>query len=339
MEEFYKILHKNPELSGYEYETNLLVIKEMMKYDVKIVNNKLSVVCFFDKKNKETIAFRSELDALPIIENESHLIRSNNNNMHACGHDIHTSSLLSLASYVQNNSFKKNIAFIFQSKEEGGLGARDLIETSIIEDLNITQIIGMHVWPNLDFNKVYSSKNLMFGSYELDVFIKGENNHISSYNKKTDATFASYEVFKKLYQNKKKYITHLGKISSGKIRNVSSNEAVLNYSIRFKNDNLIREKIIAKKYKTNCDILYKFNGYYPPLINDKELLRKVDYTKIKTLKSAEDFGYYSKKCMTLYLLFGIGKLYNLHTSDFYTTKEIRLAYCEKLKEIINVLSN
>ncbi len=336
MEQHYKYLHSNPELSGVEYNTNLYITKVLLNSSAKIIYNNLSIIAFFDKGKKDTIALRSELDALPIIESKKHLIRSENSNMHACGHDVHSSALLTLIPYIENTSFSSNICLIFQSKEESGLGAKDLVNTTIFNDLNIVKIIAMHVWPNLENGVVFSNEKLMFGSYELDVFINGENNHVSSYNKDTDATYASYLLYKKLFKNTKKYINHLGCITSGNLRNISSNLAVLNYSIRFKKDDKIVEKITNKKVKTKCIIDYEFNNYFPVLNNDKELLKLVNYTKIKTLKSAEDFGYYSSKCKILYLLYGLGKGKSLHTSEFIVTKEQRGNYYITLKNTLDI---
>lgn len=331
-------MHQNPELSGYEYKTNLYVINCLKKYDAKIINIDLSVLCFFDKKRKNTIALRSELDALPIKENSSHVIKSSNENMHACGHDIHTASLLKLAEYISENDFNYNICLIFQSKEESGAGSLRIINTDVFSNLNIKYVIGMHVWPNLDYNKVYSNEKLMFGSYELDIEIKGENNHISSYNPLTDATYCSFLLYKKLYKITDNYISHLGEIKSGNLRNISSDKSTMKYSIRFADDNFIKEKILKTKVKTNCDISYNFLSYYPVLNNDLELLNLINYEQVPTLKSSEDFGYYSKKAKVLYLLFGLGKGYNLHTSNFNTNKEIRELYYFKLLEILNKIN-
>lgn len=325
-----------PELSGVEYETNLYVTKILSQYNVKIINNNLSIVCYFDKGKNDTIAFRSELDGLPITEDFNHNLRSQNMCMHACGHDVHTSALLQLAQYIDENYFTSNIALIFQSKEETGLGAKDLIETNIIEQLNITKIIAMHVWPNLKYNTIFSAQNLMFGSYELDILIEGENNHISSYNPLFDATRASFLIYKKLYKNKKNYISHLGEISSGNMRNISSNKALLKYSIRFKSNKKITQKISSTNIDSKCKISYDFKSYFPPVINDKELLSIHNHTKIKTLKSAEDFGYYSCKCKTLYLLYGLGKAFPLHSAKFNVNKKTRQNYYFKLLEILDV---
>lgn len=308
----------------------------MKKYDVKLYNVDLSIVCFFDKGCDDTIAFRSELDGLPIKENSEHLIKSVNGNMHACGHDIHTSALLKLAKYINENKFKNNICLIFQSQEESGAGSLRIVNSGLFEELKIKEIIGMHVWPNLGYNKVFSNENLMFGSYELDVIIKGENNHVSTYNQSKDATYASYLVFEKLYKINDEYISHLGEIHSGNLRNISSDKAVMKYTIRFKKDSNIKEEIMSNKIDTKCSVEYHFKNYYPILNNDLELLKKVNYNKIDTLKSAEDFGYYSRKCKSLYLLFGLGKGFNLHTSNFDTNEKTRKLYYNKLLEILNI---
>ncbi len=336
IEEFYTYLHQNPELSGYEYKTNLYVIECLKKYNVEIVNIDLSIICFFDKGKEKTVAFRSELDGLPIKENDEHLVKSLNNNMHACGHDVHTSALLKLAGYIDENDFENNICLIFQSKEESGAGSKRIINSTVFEQFNIKEVIAMHVWPNLEYNQVYSNDKLMFGSYELDVVITGENNHISNYNKDTDATYASYLLYKKMYKINDNYISHLGEMHSGSLRNISSNKAVMKYSIRFKNDNFVKEKIRKIKVNTKCNIDYNFLSYYPVLNNDLSLLNKIKYNKIDTLKSSEDFGYYSKKAKTMYLLYGLGKGFNLHTSQFNTNKEIRELYYFKLLEILNL---
>ncbi|MFI3329486.1 MAG: M20/M25/M40 family metallo-hydrolase [bacterium] len=335
METIYKYLHENPECSGKEHKTNKYVLEILEKYNPKIFKIKLSIVAFFNMQQSETLAFRSELDALPISEDISHKICSKNDSMHACGHDIHTSALLQLCEHIKSNKFNHNIALIFQSKEETGLGSKDIIKSKLFKKLKITKVIGMHVWPNLEFDKIYSNKNLMFGSYELDINIWGKPNHVSTYSNKTDATFASYLIYKKLLKFKKNKIAHLGKIQSGIIRNISSDHATLYYSVRFKKNKNIEDKIRRMKLNTNCDVDYNFKEYYPPLICSKNLLEIINPQKVKTLKSAEDFGYYKEKAETLYLLYGLGTGYNLHTNKFTTNIEQRKCYYNKLVEVID----
>lgn len=285
-------------------------------------------------KKTKSIAFRSELDALPIKENNTHIIKSKNENMHACGHDIHTSALLKLGEYINGNNFKYNIVLIFQSKEETGLGSKDIIDSNILDEFNIKNIFAIHVWPQLEYDELHSAKNLMFGSYELDVLIKGKSNHVSSYQQNTDAIYASYLIYKKLYINTKNQINHLGQLNAGAIRNISADKAFLHYTIRFKTNNSIKEKIIKTQIETNCKITYNFKEYYPPIINSKKLLKLIKHKEIATLKSAEDFGYYQTKYNTLYLLYGLGKGDFLHTHNFTTTEKQRLGYYNKLIYII-----
>lgn len=335
IETHYKQLHENPELSGVEINTSIYVESILRKYTNDIYSVNYSKIAYFNKNKKSSLAFRSELDALPLIEDNNHEIISKNNCMHACGHDIHTSALLSLLPYIKDNDFKYNIVLIFQSKEETGGGSLDIVNSNILNDLNVDKIIGMHVWPNLEYNKIFSTKNLMYGSYELDIFIEGKSNHISSYDKYTDATYSSFLLYKKLHRLRYNKIAHLGFIKSGIMRNISSDKAILNYSIRFKKNNKIKNKIKRIKLKTKCIINYDFKSYYPPLINSNELLKEIKHIKIKTLKSAEDFGNYSKSHKILFLLYGLGKGYNLHTSEFNTNDMQRKNYFITLLNILN----
>ncbi len=339
MEKYYRYLHENPELSGKEFKTSEYVIDIMEKYDVKIFRVDLSVICFFDRGRDSSVAFRSELDALPIIESEEHKIRSKNTNMHACGHDVHTSALLKLAEYVNGKNFDHNICFIFQSMEESGCGSKQIVNSDIFNELNIKYVIGLHVWPNLKKNKLFSNEFLMYGSFELDIIVEGESNHVSDYNCLTDATFASFLLYEKISQIDGDYICHCGCIKSGSVRNISSNKSVMNYSIRFRSTDDIRSKIENIKIDTRCKYTFNFINKYIPLINDTELLNNINYTKVDTQKAVEDFGYYGLKSKIVYLLYGLGKGNKLHTEKFSTSFEDRELYYLKLVEIINIFKS
>ncbi len=337
IERYYKYLHENPELSGKEYNTSNYVYNEISRYDCTVLKVDLSVIAFFDKGCSKSIAFRSELDALPIQE-DIHVIMSKNNNMHACGHDVHTSALLKLGEYINKDEsyYDYNIVLIFQSKEESGAGSLDIINSKILEQYNIKRIIGVHLWPKLDYGVLYSNKKLMCGSIELDIIINGLENHVSNYSKFTDATYCSFQIYNYINKVRFKGICHLGKLSTGVIRNVSSKHAKLEYSIRYKNNDKIIKKICNKKYKTKCNIFYKINSNYPVLNCEKKLLDKVKYKKIKQLKSSEDFGNYNTIANSCFFLYGLGPTSSLHTSSFNTNTQQRLNYFKKIKQLLMI---
>ena len=135
-------LHKHPELSFKEYRTSKLVASKLEKFGIQVDRNigKTGVVGTLKGKTKgHTIAFRADMDALPIQETGNVPYKSINDGvMHACGHDAHTSMLLGAAEILSKskNKIKGNIKFIFQPAEEGYGGAKFMIEDGALKNVN-----------------------------------------------------------------------------------------------------------------------------------------------------------------------------------------------------------
>ena len=97
--EIRQYLHKNPELSGEEYETTEFIKKFLTEHGIKILsfNLKTGVIAEIGEGEK-IVALRADIDALPINEMTDYPYKSQNPGvMHACGHDFHTASLLGAA--------------------------------------------------------------------------------------------------------------------------------------------------------------------------------------------------------------------------------------------------
>ena len=105
-----------------------------------------------------TLAFRADLDALPIAEQTDLPWQSQHPGMmHACGHDGHTAILLELARRIDRKGCRRyNILLLFQPGEETGGGAKDLCSTGILEQHGVTYIFGLHLWPGLDKAEIFS---------------------------------------------------------------------------------------------------------------------------------------------------------------------------------------
>ena len=123
-------LHQIPELGRKEYKT-----KEFIKNLAKNLNCKIyevtntGIVLFFNANKNDTICFRSDMDALPILEKNEVSYKSKNIGvMHACGHDGHMAMLLSYAIWASNNidKLKHNIVCLFEPSEEDNAGANDI---------------------------------------------------------------------------------------------------------------------------------------------------------------------------------------------------------------------
>lgn len=174
-------LHQHPELSFNEFETSNLVEQKLKEFGISKISRlvKTGVVALVEGQNPSTkvIALRADLDALPIQEaNEVDYKSKNDGIMHACGHDVHTSSLLGVAKILQElrNEFEGTIKLIFQPGEEKLPGGASLmIKEGVFENPNVQSIIGQHVFPNLEVGKVGFRKGMYMASTdEIYVTVK-----------------------------------------------------------------------------------------------------------------------------------------------------------------------
>lgn len=131
-----------------------------------------------------TVVFRVDMDALPIYESEesSHFplqegFRSINNDMHACGHDVHTSIGLGLATLLMENKekLKGTVKILFQPAEEGTRGARSMVEAGVVDDADF--FIASHIGTGVPFNHFLGSNNGFLATTKLDVSFKGVSSH------------------------------------------------------------------------------------------------------------------------------------------------------------------
>ncbi|MDX5418832.1 MAG: amidohydrolase, partial [Hymenobacteraceae bacterium] len=117
-------IHANPELSFEEYNTAAYVEQTLRSYGLETTRMaETGVVALIKGRNPEskTIALRADLDALPIIEQNQVEYKSRNEGvMHACGHDVHTASLLGAARILQqlHEEFEGTVKLVFQPGEE-----------------------------------------------------------------------------------------------------------------------------------------------------------------------------------------------------------------------------
>jgi amidohydrolase len=155
-------LHQNPELSFLEYETSSYIKKSLDNLNIEwtpVADTGViaTIVGKKDKGSDKTIVLRADIDALPIEEKTKFPFKSLNQGvMHACGHDIHTSSLLGVAHILKRleHKFKGTVKLVFQPAEEilpGG--AIKILEEEVLQNCNVDIVVGQHIMPS-----VYSGK-------------------------------------------------------------------------------------------------------------------------------------------------------------------------------------
>src|SRR5690606_7917600 len=178
-------LHQHPELSFEEYQTSAFVRTTLDKLGIPnrpMANTGVVAEVKGDLPSDRTVALRADMDALPITEVDGREYGSQNPGvMHACGHDVHTSSLLGTAKILQalKEEFAGTVRLIFQPGEEklpGGASLR--IKEGVLENPTPQAVIGPHVMPLIPAGKVgFRSGKYMASTDELYVTVTGKGGH------------------------------------------------------------------------------------------------------------------------------------------------------------------
>ncbi|MDF7670411.1 amidohydrolase [Orbaceae bacterium ESL0721] len=151
-------LHQNPELSNQEFETTKRIRSYLEKAGIRILElgAKTGVIAEVGQ-GSPVLAIRADIDALPIDEQAECDYRSKNNQaMHACGHDVHTSILMGAAYLLkaQEQDLQGTVRFLFQPAEENFNGALELIDVGALN--GVDAIFGLHNNPALTINQMTS---------------------------------------------------------------------------------------------------------------------------------------------------------------------------------------
>ena len=150
-------LHRHPELLYDVHRTAGMVANNLRRFGIDEVATgigKTGVVGIIRGKNNgggPVIGLRADMDALPITEATGLSYASENHGlMHACGHDGHTAMLLAAARHLaETRNFGGTVAVIFQPAEEGGGGAKAMLDDGLMERFGIEEVYGMHNMPGI----------------------------------------------------------------------------------------------------------------------------------------------------------------------------------------------
>lgn len=179
-------LHAHPELSFNEHQTAAFVADKLSAWGIRHQTGvaKTGIVGLIEGRNPQqrTIALRADMDALPITEANEVPYRSTNEGvMHACGHDVHTSSLLGAARILQEmrDHFEGSIKLLFQPSEEKlPGGASVMIREGALQDPAPSKIWGQHVHPPLEVGKIgMKAGPYMASADEVYLTIRGKGGH------------------------------------------------------------------------------------------------------------------------------------------------------------------
>lgn len=349
-------LHAHPELSFQEVETARFIVGQLQQMGVEftqgIAGNGIAALIKGRNPRKRTVALRADIDALPIQEaNKTPWASRNPGVMHACGHDVHTASLLGAVKILHSlrDRFEGTIKCIFQPGEELLPGGASLmIREGVLEKPRPASIFGQHVHPPLRAGVVgFRPGMYMASTDEIYVTVKGRGGHGAMPDQCIDPVMITAQLLVTLQQIVSRYadpaipvVLSFGKISTvGGATNIIPGEVQLQGTFRTMNEKWRveahkRMKKIAESLAKSMGGACEFNIVkgYPVLYNDEalvararrwaeEYLGKENVVDLPLRMTGEDFAYYAQVMPACFYRLGVGNpergiISPVHTDTF-----------------------
>lgn len=340
LNELYIDLHQNPELSFQEEETSqkLAQLLKDMGFKVTPEVGGFGVVAVFENGPGKTLMIRADMDALPLEEKTGAKYASKKKSinqvgaevftMHACGHDIHMTSLIGTAQNLikMREDWSGTLVLNLQPAEERGSGARAMIRDGIFErfprpDFNLA----LHVSADLPAGKVaYVPGWAMANVDSMDIIVKGIGGHGAYPHKTIDPIVLSAQLINNIQTIRSREISPLdaavvtvGSIHGGTKHNIIPSEVRLQLTLRsytdeVRNNTISSIKRISRGLADSVGLpeeLYPEitlkDEYTPALYNNpeftetirliaEEALGKENVIKSTPVMGGEDFGMYGR---------------------------------------------
>lgn len=332
--ELREYFHENPEESFLEFNTSKRIADELVKLSLKPIKIAETGVYADIKGNKDgrTVAFRADIDALPVEEKNNVPYKSKNKGiMHACGHDAHTAMALGIAKYFsENRNFKGTVRVFFQPAEEAPPGgAIKMIKEGLMD--GVEYVIGQHVTSELPAGSLgFRPGAANANSDSFFIKILGKGGHGSAPHKSVDAIFLAAEyisliqgIISRKTDPVKPAVITVGTINGGYRHNVIADEVKITGTVRTQDDEtqqMIRGEL-ENLLKGLCEIYhatydFKYEVGYPVMINDEVITNIVkdvsssivgeeNVFQMPQRMGGEDFGYYLRKSKGSFYYLGV----------------------------------
>ncbi|MFN3792853.1 M20 aminoacylase family protein [Massilia sp.] len=338
LQEIRRDLHAHPELCYEEQRTADVVAAKLTEWGIPIVRGLGVTGVVGIVKNgtsNRAIGLRADMDALPMQEINGFAHASRHpGKMHACGHDGHTAMLLGAAQHLaRHRNFDGTVYLIFQPAEEGGGGARRMMDEGLFEQFPMDAVYGMHNWPGIPeghFGVV--SGPMMASSNEFRVTVRGKGAHAAQPHRGIDPVMVAVQIaqaWQTIVSREKNplesAVLSITQIHAGSATNVIPDEAELVGTVRTFSTgvlDLIQRRMeeiatgVAAAFHASVDFGFKRN--YPPLINHPEQTAfaveamravvgadRVD-TQVEPTMGAEDFAFMLQEKPGCYVFLGNG---------------------------------
>ena len=341
--------HRNPELQ-YELPRTAAKVADLLRSfgcdEVVEGVGKSGVVGVIHGQvdtSRRVIGLRADMDALPIDEKSDVLYKSEVPGvMHACGHDGHTSMLLGAAQYLcETRNFDGKAAVIFQPAEEGGAGAKAMIDDGLVTRFNIDEFYGIHNMPGIETGKFAIRLGpLMASADRFKIILTGKGGHAAMPHLAVDTTLVAAQILVNLNLIVSRSIDPLKRVvvTAGTFKtdssalNVIANTVELEGSVRSLDEDmrdLVQERLSQVAEGTaaanQCDITIEYERGYPITDNNEEATQhaisvassvsEVD-TDTPPIMPSEDFAYMLMEKPGAFIFLGNGDSQMLHNPEY-----------------------
>ena len=334
-------LHRHPDLSLKEKETKDRLIAFIRQNTSLLIEDRGSWFYACNKEGKNGLAFRADMDALPIEEGREFPYHSQNPGIsHKCGHDGHMAALCGLALELEQAEFEKPIYLIFQPAEEIGKGA--VLSSALIQEKDIREIYAFHNLGGFPEKSIVYRRGLSQPASEgLTLSLFGKASHASAPEKGIHPAPAIAELitFANTLGNENpsesmRLCTIVNVRIGTKDFGISPGEGEISFTLRAEEESRMQEMETALLEKaeelaktSGLRLQYERKDYFPETRNHETGIQRIlqaakelgkECIEMKDLwRASEDFGYYTKKCRGAIFYIGTGENRPaLHTPEY-----------------------
>ncbi|GHV46236.1 amidohydrolase [Synergistales bacterium] len=356
MKRLRRYLHENPELSWQEVETSRLIASKLEKLGLENVrigvgDKPVGVVAdLTGSASNPCVALRADIDALAITEESDISYKScKPGTMHACGHDGHIVTLLSVAEILSEmkEQLPGRVRFIFQPAEEHGQisGASKMIDNGVLN--GVSSIAGMHLWSDIPTGKAqWKAGPLMAASDAWKVIFKGKGGHGAMPHIAIDATlaaagfiFALQTLVSRETDPLETIVASVGKLNAGEVINIIPETAEMVGNVRTFSravhdgvEERFRRIVDGVAMTYHCKAEVQYDGIFPhPVINDAALAHlfrdtaalvvgKENVKEAAPRMTSEDFSFYQTKIPGCFVFIGAGSEEQKSTSPHHSPR-------------------
>ncbi|MBZ5487712.1 amidohydrolase [Halomonas aquamarina] len=343
-------LHQHPELMYQETQTAKRVAERLRALGYRVTEGiaKTGVLAELDTgREGPVIAFRADMDALPIHEANTFGHRSQREGlMHACGHDGHTAALMLAAEAIMESRDELcgHLKLIFQPAEEGGNGADAMVKAGVLENPRVEAIFGYHNRPGFPEGQLFVKPGpAMGGNDTFRVTIQGVSGHAAMPHLAVDPIYVGASLVQQLQGLVARHksplesgVITVAAFHAGDAANVIPGSAELLVNIRSDRPSS-REALAGKLEQVTqgvCDahgarFTLEHVHQIPPLANDSEWSKRVlalaseyavsdDIQQLDYMPTmgAEDFAFYLQEVPGCFFFVGNGDSAYLHNEHY-----------------------